>query len=48
MGGNQTFDLLRHSLQSRDGFYLKRGNAENFIREEKYGYDLDTSLASLE
>jgi hypothetical protein len=21
-------------------FYMKRGNAENFIREEKYGYDL--------
>jgi hypothetical protein len=34
------WDLFRHSLQEVMGFYLKRGNAENFIREEKYGYDL--------
>lgn len=34
------FDLFYHSLQSVMEFYLKRGNAENFIREEKYGYDL--------
>jgi hypothetical protein len=34
------FDLFRHSLQSVMEFYLKRGNAENFIREEKYGFDL--------
>jgi hypothetical protein len=34
------FNLLYNSLQSVMEFYLKRGNAENFIREEKYGYDL--------
>lgn len=34
------FDLFHHSLQSVMEFYLKRGNAENFIREEKYGFDL--------
>jgi hypothetical protein len=34
------FSLLHHSLQSVMEFYLKRGNAENFIREEKYGFDL--------
>lgn len=34
------FDLFHNSLQSVMEFYLKRGNAENFIREEKYGYDL--------
>jgi Transposase DDE domain group 1 len=34
------FDLFHHSLQSVMAFYLKRGNAENFIREEKYGFDM--------
>ena len=34
------FNLLHNSLQSVVEFYRKRGNAENFIREEKYGYDL--------
>jgi hypothetical protein len=34
------FDLFHNSLQSVMEFYLKRGNAENFIREEKYGFDL--------
>ena len=34
------FNLFHHSLQSVMEFYMKRGNAENFIREEKYGYDL--------
>ena len=34
------FDLFHHSLQSVMEFYLKRGNSENFIREEKYGFDL--------
>jgi len=34
------FNLLHNSLQSVMEFYKKRGNAENFIREEKYGYDL--------
>lgn len=34
------WNLLHHSLQKVMEFYLKRGNAENFIREEKYGYDL--------
>jgi hypothetical protein len=34
------WNLLHHSLQEVMEFYLKRGNAENFIREEKYGYDL--------
>jgi len=35
-----SFDLFRNRLQSVMEFYLKRGNAENFIREEKYGFDL--------
>lgn len=34
------FDLTRQSYQSVIEFHNKRGNAENFIREEKYGYDL--------
>jgi hypothetical protein len=34
------FDLFHNPLQSVMEFYQKRGNAENFIREEKYGYDL--------
>jgi hypothetical protein len=34
------FGLLHNSLQSVLEFYQKRGNAENFIREEKYGFDL--------
>jgi hypothetical protein len=34
------WNLLYHSLQEVMEFYLKRGNAENFIREEKYGFDL--------
>lgn len=34
------FDLFKTSLQQVLEFYKKRGNAENFIREEKYGYDL--------
>jgi hypothetical protein len=34
------FNLLHNTLQSVMEFYLKRGNAENFIREEKYGFDL--------
>ncbi len=34
------WNLFHHSLQEVMEFYLKRGNAENFIREEKYGYDL--------
>ena len=34
------FNLFHHSLQSVMEFYLKRGNSENFIREEKYGFDL--------
>ena len=32
--------LYNHSLQHVFEFYQKRGNAERFIREEKYGYDL--------
>jgi hypothetical protein len=32
--------LLNWSLQSVIEHHNKRGNAENFIREEKYGYDL--------
>ena len=32
--------IRRYSLQEVMVFYQKRGNAENFIREEKYGYDL--------
>jgi hypothetical protein len=34
------WDLFKHSLQEVMEFYHKRGNAENFIREEKYGFDL--------
>lgn len=34
------FNLFQNSLQSVMEFYKKRGHAENFIREEKYGYDL--------
>jgi hypothetical protein len=34
------WDLFRHPLQEVMQFHQKRGNAENFIREEKYGYDL--------
>ena len=34
------WNLLYNSLQSVMQFYLKRGNTENFIREEKYGFDL--------
>ncbi len=34
------FDLFKTSLKKVLEFYQKRGNAENFIREEKYGYDL--------
>jgi len=34
------FSLLDRGLQSVLEFHNKRGNAENFIREEKYGYDL--------
>jgi hypothetical protein len=33
-------DLFSQSLQSVVEHYHKRGNVENFIREEKYGYDL--------
>ncbi len=33
-------DLTKNSYQSIIEFHNKRGNAENFIREEKYGYDL--------
>lgn len=33
-------DLTRNSYQEIIEFHNKRGNAENFIREEKYGYDL--------
>lgn len=32
--------LFHRSLQSVIEHHNKRGNAENFIREEKYGYDL--------
>lgn len=34
------WDLFRHSYQEVMEFHMRRGNAENFIREEKYGYDL--------
>ena len=34
------WNLFHHSLQEVMEFYMKRGNAENFIREEKYGFDL--------
>lgn len=33
-------NLFLHSLQEVMEFYQKRGNAENFIREEKYGFDM--------
>jgi hypothetical protein len=33
-------DLSRQSYQSIFEHYNKRGNVENFIREEKYGFDL--------
>lgn len=33
-------NLLTHSLQSIMEHHQRRGNSENFIREEKYGYDL--------
>jgi len=33
-------NLAMQSLQSLVEHYNKRGNVENFIREEKYGYDL--------
>jgi hypothetical protein len=32
--------MQRFTLQGVVEFHNKRGNAENFIREEKYGYDL--------
>ena len=32
--------LAERSYQEAIEFHNKRGNAENFIREEKYGYDL--------
>lgn len=34
------WDLFFHPLQEVMEFYHKRGNAENFVREEKYGFDL--------
>ncbi len=34
------FNLLTHSLQQVIEHHNKRGNAENFIKEEKYGFDL--------
>jgi hypothetical protein len=34
------WDLFRHSYQEVMEFHHGRGQAENFIREEKYGYDL--------
>jgi hypothetical protein len=34
------WNLFEHSYQEVMEFHQKRGNAENFIREEKYGYDL--------
>jgi hypothetical protein len=33
-------DLFHNDIQAIFEFHAKRGNAENFIREEKYGYDL--------
>lgn len=36
------FNLLRHSYQSVVEWHRKRGGTENFIKEEKYGYKLDT------
>jgi hypothetical protein len=32
--------MKRYSLQEVMEFHQERGNCENFIREEKYGYDL--------
>jgi hypothetical protein len=34
------WSLYWHKLQEVMEFHAKRGNGENFIREEKYGYDL--------
>jgi hypothetical protein len=34
------WNLFNNSLQAVMSWYLKRGNSENFIREEKYGFDL--------
>lgn len=34
------FNLLHHSYQNVMEWHKKRGGAENFIKEEKYGYDL--------
>jgi hypothetical protein len=34
------WDLFRNPLQSVMEFHAKRGQAENIIREQKYGYDL--------
>ena len=34
------FSLYWHTMQQVMEFHAKRGNGENFIREEKYGYDL--------
>ena len=34
------FNLLHHSYQSVMQWHQKRGGTENFIKEEKYGYDL--------
>ena len=34
------FSLYWHTMQQIMEFHAKRGNGENFIREEKYGYDL--------
>lgn len=33
-------NLMTHSLQQIHEHHNKRGNAENFIKEEKYGFDL--------
>lgn len=34
------WNLHSHTLQEVAEFHAKRGNGENFIKEEKYGYDL--------
>jgi hypothetical protein len=34
------WNLLKHGLQEIVSHHAKRGNCENFIREEKYGFDL--------
>lgn len=34
------FSLYWHTMQAIMELHAKRGNGENFIREEKYGYDL--------